>query len=208
MCQDEFETPTDESILEKFGEKTLEIGKLPTLKFEVIQHATEIRQAAFLNTPGYRIAFEKFQDLLQTFTSARYALLQTSHNKHEGVYSDKPGLAQLWVRKEFAKNAIIWYNSCYDLILQIIYFGFDFWNTINSPETYAKEVGNCKFSAYKGDWLNIRSFNELARQNKEAEKLHDALKEFYHKGGEKENDILKWANAPNIVEGSIFMVFT
>lgn len=199
MSTRNFEIPTDESILEKFGEKTLEIGKLPALKFDLIQRVSEIKRVAFFNTPGYCIAYEKIQDLLQTFTSASYALLQASHSKHEGIYSDKPGLAQLWVRKEFAKNAIIWYNSCYDFILQIIYFGFDFWKSIDTPEAYAQEMGNCKFSAWTGDWcqwekLKIKSFNLLAGQNDEAGKLYGKLTDFYHKGGEKKNNILKWAN--------------
>lgn len=193
-----FETPTEDSIRSKFGEKTVQIGNLDDLRFKEIQHLSDIQKANILGAdPGYNIAFFKYDELVKVFTSARYALVQASHEKHERVYSSKPGLAQLWIRSEFAKNGIIWYNSCYDYILQVIYFAFDFWGCINSPESYLKELKRCKFEVNKKDWKyknNTPSFKEIAGSNKEADDLYQNLIDFYHKGGEENNKLLKWAN--------------
>lgn len=203
MCKEKLETVEEKTILEKFGKKTLEIGKLPNLKFETTLGISEYNITAFLKTPGYSIAFQKWKDLYHTFTSAQYALVQSSHSHHQGIYSNKPGFEQLWLRSEFAKNAIIWYNSCYDLFLQIIYFAYDFGQPVDSPETYSNEMEHCRFSPKEKDWIGLKkwgisSFKQIAKNNTEAQKLYKKLHEFYHKynkeTNEEDNKILKLAN--------------
>lgn len=198
MCKEKLETVEEKTILEKFGKKTLEIGKLPNLKFETTLGISEYKITAFLKTPGYYIAFQKWKDLYHTFTSAQYALVQSSHSHHQGIYSNKPGFEQLWLRSEFAKNAIIWYNSCYDLFLQIIYFAYDFSKPVDSPETYSNEMINCRFDSKVEDWKgNKNGFKQLIdNHNEEAQKLYEKLIDFYFKksADKKDNKIKEWAN--------------
>ena len=129
-------TDKEKNILETFGQLTLEVNKLPSINYSY--DLISKYEGIFLEgDTGLIIASQKIQELERIFSSAKFALVKGSHDKQQGVSGDD---AQTVIRFEFLKNAIIWYNSCYDYILQIVYFGFDFNKPISCRSEYLKEL--------------------------------------------------------------------
>ena len=64
-----------------------------------------------------------FQDVYNTFALARFSFLEGFRKLHlystlkweSGVYG------QYWIRTSYLNNAIIWYNSCFDILLQTLW---------------------------------------------------------------------------------------
>lgn len=117
---------------------------------------------------GLLIATRKFEELEHLYKTAHFTLREGSHSNHGGITCNKgDDIAQQWRRFEFLKNAIIWYNSCFDYVLQIVYFAFDFADTkkIEKHEDYANTLKKCK-------WEQIEKKLILkAKTNNHAEKL-------------------------------------
>lgn len=69
--------------------------------------------------------FRLFQDVYNTFALARFSLLEGFRKLH--LYStlkwDSGGSGQYWIRTSYLNNAIIWYNSCFDILLQTLWIG-------------------------------------------------------------------------------------
>lgn len=66
-----------------------------------------------------------FQALYNTFTAARYALTKGElklHTSNEMPWNNG-SRAQFWLRKMYLNNAIIWYNSSFDILLQCLWIG-------------------------------------------------------------------------------------
>ncbi len=98
-----------------------------------------IRDFSVVHDVGYSIAISKFRELYRVIASARYALINAHQKFYDsnviGVEGDYRN--QIWMRSQFLKNSIIWYNSCEDYIFQILWFGFDMHKTvIESRENY------------------------------------------------------------------------
>lgn len=96
------------------------------------------------NDKGYAIAGEKFGDLYSVLATARFAL----YNAHLKIHNDQKLLESeysdtLWLRGQYLQNSIIWYDSCEDYILQIVWFAFDFYKNLNR---YEDEMRRCKYS--------------------------------------------------------------
>lgn len=97
-----------------------------------------------INDKGYAIAGEKFGDLYSVLASARFAL----YNAHLKIHNDQRLMeseysSTLWLRAQYLQNSILWYNSCEDYILQIVWFAFDFYKDLNR---YEDEMRKCKYS--------------------------------------------------------------
>lgn len=69
--------------------------------------------------------FRLFQDVYNTFSLARFALLDgyKKLHLHSTITWESGDKAQLWVRTYYLNNAIIWYNSCFDILLQTLWIG-------------------------------------------------------------------------------------
>ena len=69
--------------------------------------------------------FRLFQDVYNTFALARFSLLEGFRKLH--LYStlkwDSGAPGQYWIRTSYLNNAIIWYNSCFDILLQTMWIG-------------------------------------------------------------------------------------
>lgn len=64
-----------------------------------------------------------FQDVYNTFALARFSLHEGFRKLH--LYSSIPwdsgAFGQYWIRTAYLNNAIIWYNSCFDILLQTLW---------------------------------------------------------------------------------------
>lgn len=69
--------------------------------------------------------FRSFQDVYNTFALARFSFLEGFRKLH--LYStlrwESGAYGQYWIRTSYLNNAIIWYNSCFDILLQTLWIG-------------------------------------------------------------------------------------
>lgn len=67
--------------------------------------------------------FRLFQDVYNTFALARFSLREGFRKLH--LYSSIPwdsgAFGQFWIRTSYLNNVIIWYNSCFDILLQTLW---------------------------------------------------------------------------------------
>lgn len=99
---------------------------------------------------GYLIARNKFRHLYGLLATARFAVTEAHKKLHKSPVLWSNGyIGQLWIRSEYLKNAVLWYNSCEDYLLQIIWFAFDFCdhNKLNTPEHYKRELRGCRWES-------------------------------------------------------------
>lgn len=88
---------------------------------------------------GYTIGMNKYTELSHLIASARTALLKSFDKFYQSndIKWGSPYEAHIWMRSEYLKNSIIWYNSCEDYIYQAIWFAFDMnKQEIDSPEKF------------------------------------------------------------------------
>jgi hypothetical protein len=105
-------------------------------------------QWSFTQDYGYMIAADKFDQLYHLLATAKFALTQAYQKIHKSPIlwgSGYPG--QLWLRSQFLKNAVLWYNSTDDYLLQIIWFAFDFFKQENMRDAgqYQRELQTCRW---------------------------------------------------------------
>ena len=66
-----------------------------------------------------------FQDVYNTFALARISFLEGFMKLH--LYStlkwESGAYGQYWIRTSYLNNAIMWYNSCFDILLQTLWIG-------------------------------------------------------------------------------------
>ncbi len=69
--------------------------------------------------------FRLFQDVYNTFALAKFSFLEGFRKLH--LYStlkwESGAYGQYWIRTSYLNNAIIWYNSCFDILLQTLWVG-------------------------------------------------------------------------------------
>ncbi len=181
-------TDNEKNILETFGQLTLEVSNLPSIDYSYDLFSKS--EGIFIEgDASLIIASKKFQELERLFSSAKFALVKGSHDKHQGVSGDD---AQTVIRFEFLKNAIIWYNSCYDYILQIVYFGFDFNKPISSRSEYLMELKKCRYQRpQKPSKTFYTEFEKIASKNLDAQELFERLNTFYF---DNKGKLRAWAN--------------
>lgn len=135
---------------EEFGEEKdnfIESLQLPDTKT-----AREYRECCILHDIGYGIALEKLLDYYRTFTSARFALINAHEKFFDSNYiSWESGYrGQLWLRSEYLRNSIIWYNSCEDFLYQVLWFAFELHSKpISNRENYISSLKECTYSKLK-----------------------------------------------------------
>lgn len=86
--------------------------------------------------------FRVFQDLYSLFSSSRFALLNAYRILHlKSALIWKDGLEQLWLRSIWLNNAIVFYNSCFDRLMQTIWIGFELFEgqKTNKKKTLSKQ---------------------------------------------------------------------
>jgi len=106
-----------------------------------------------LGDSGYLIAKDKFRHLYGLLTTGRFAASEAHKKLHKGPIQWSSGYTgQMWVRSQYLKNAMLWYNSCEDYLLQIIWFAFDFVdpNKLKSPSRYKRELRGCRWESLLG----------------------------------------------------------
>jgi hypothetical protein len=99
---------------------------------------------------GYLIARDKFRHLYGLLATARFAASEAHKKLHKGPVLWSSGYTgQMWVRSQYLKNAVLWYNSCDDYLLQIIWFAFDFVNPnkLRSPNIYKRALRGCRWES-------------------------------------------------------------
>lgn len=131
---------------------------------------------------GMIIAMNKFEEFQDLFIQAQYSF-QVGIGKNHPVYSsDKNNrLAQKDYQFYFFKHAIQDYNACYDYILQIIYFGFDFFSfykKIECPKDYEDNLRHC-------EWNFIKKY-----MNNEFKTSYEEM----YDGRNKKYDLTDWTN--------------
>lgn len=122
---------------------------------------------------GYSIAIEKFMELYKLIASARSSLINSFDKFYDSSVIEWGSnyKAHIWMRGEYLKNSIVWYNSCEDYIYQILWFAYDMsGEKITSAEDYEKQL---KKVCYK----NIKS--KLVENNSnEAKELLKYIDEY------------------------------
>lgn len=134
-----------------------------------------LREHSLLQDIGYAIAFDKFAELYSLTASARSALLNSFNKFYDSnIISWESGYrGQLWMRFEYLKNAIVWYNSCEDYIYQIIWFAYDMYPfTINSQEMYLKNLKECSYGKI------VKKLKELENTNSDAKTLKERINSY------------------------------
>lgn len=156
----------------------------------------------FCVDPGYKIAKSIFDDLYIQVTSARFALIMGHQKLHDSNYiSWQSGeLGQLWLRSQYLRNSIIWYNSSYDLLWQSLWFGFAlyrkilfkkprrFIHDIDSKNTFQEVLKECKFNNLKTALDSV----EKGEGAENAKKLMSKITDFHESDLQKK--VREWAN--------------
>lgn len=125
-----------------------------------------IREFSLLHDIGYAIAIDKFLELYSMIASARSALLNAFQKFFDSniISWDSGYKGQLWMRFNYLKNAIVWYNSCEDYILQIIWFAYDMYpELITSEEIYLNDLKKCNFNKIINVLNGLEDINENAK---------------------------------------------
>ena len=138
---------------------------------------------------GSVVALYKFMEIRNLISFANMSI-ENARNEIEPVK-----------KYYYYRSAILDYNACYDYILQIIYFGFDFCCPIGSKSEYIKQMSeDCKLkvvdktSGVSEDSNFQKEINKLRLDNSEADaffKQFDALKRALRRKGKT---IQYWAN--------------
>ncbi|EOU2117352.1 hypothetical protein C0L78_13275 [Clostridium perfringens] len=108
---------------------------------------------------GYAIAVNKLDESYGMIASARNALILSYQKFYDNnIISFQSGeIGQLWMRAEYLKNAIVWYNSCEDYIYQILWFAYELHEKcINNRDDYEYALKKCTYKTVK---KKVNEFN-------------------------------------------------
>lgn len=131
------------------------------------------------NCPAHWLAINKFTDLDAILLTALNCLSNGCIFDHKSyTINDKDGIKKYTKEAEYQSNhhnlksAVVWYNSAFDYLLQIIYFGFEFYNDFYDSESYEKELKACLWQPNDKRTQNFYNrFHNLAKNNSNADKL-------------------------------------
>lgn len=152
------------------------------LLFEPSQHGG----INFIYDKGYCIAAEKVDQLYGLVATSRFALIEAHKKLHKNPVDWRSGyLGQIWLRSHYLKNSIIWYNSILDYIYQIVWFAFDFFESLETKKDYEKELRKCS-------WNSLTDINKK-HQNENLQKLYSEIHSA--KNDRSMVQVNKWANA-------------
>lgn len=125
------------------------------------------RDMLIIHDKGYSIAADKFIDLFHLIASARFGLINAFQKFYDSniISSENSYEAHLWMRSEYVKNSIIWYNSCEDYIYQILWFGFNMHGCpMNEANWYQDALKSCTYPRVKTKLEDYDSSNPSASQ--------------------------------------------
>ncbi len=111
-----------------------------------------LRDHSVIHDIGYSVAMDKYRDLYRLIASARSALINSFDKFYESniIQWGSDYKAQIWMRSEFLKNSIVWYNSCEDYIYQAIWFAFEMnGKEISSAEDYQEQLKKVSYGSIK-----------------------------------------------------------
>lgn len=138
---------------------------------------------------GLVIAMVKFEELQHLFVYAQHSFTLGMKENHKVHASDGNNeLAQKGYRFHHLRHAILDYNACYDYLLQIVYFGGDFFDEIKSSKDYAKELRKCIWN--QNSKFKIRVQEMVSEGN---EPLISICK-FYEDRNNETNPLADWTN--------------
>ncbi|WP_019130776.1 hypothetical protein [Alistipes communis] len=138
-------------------------------------------------THSHYMAMKKFEELDAILMTAKYCLGEGSRFDRK-AYSECNGVrtydkkAQYHLNLHDLKSAVVWYNSSIDYLLQIIYFGFEFYTPFHTNAKYREELRKCvwneKYTFYK-DFCTLADVNDNAKNLKikwQNLQQHDSVK--------------------------------
>lgn len=162
---------------------------------DAIRRYNNLNEIAYVSSGdiGLVIAARKFYELSNLINNANFSIQQSEQ-------STKNSLKAYYLR-----YAILDYNACYDYLLQIIYFAFDFFSDFDytSPEEYQKILKKkCRLSCLeKKDGQLISKETEFAEDIKKLKFSNQQFAQFYSNFNEfnafaddKDYGIKQWAN--------------
>lgn len=153
----------------------------------------------FCLDPDYKLALDFFQDLYSQITSARFALIMGHKKLHDSNYVNQNSgkIGQYWLRFQYLKNAINWYNSSFDILWQTIWFGFALYKNIEFGRSPRKILQIDSPKAFK-ILLTRCKLDLIAKSLKEVDTVYsiELLKQIEKFNNSKEQKIIrKWANS-------------
>ena len=165
-----------EYLLEDLQRESNDLQKELILPKE-FQVSDLITEFGLINDKGYAIAGEKFRDLYSVIASARFALIKAHTKIHQNEVSWGSGyIGQLWLRSQYLQNSIIWYNSCEDYTLQIIWFAFEFFTNL---EKYKEEMEKCRYGTICMQLKGYKDQSEAINLFQYLKSYHDNKDIFY-----------------------------
>lgn len=165
-----------------------EIKALPLSVFEKLSDGRVDELSLIVaGTHSHYMAMKKFEEFDAILMTAKYCLGAGSRFDHK-AYSESNGVrtydknAQYHLNLHDLKSAVVWYNSSIDYLLQIIYFGFEFYTPFHTNSKYREELRKCiwneKFTFYK-DFCTLANANDNVKNLKikwENLQQHDSVK--------------------------------
>ncbi|PFK69358.1 hypothetical protein COJ21_22465 [Priestia megaterium] len=110
---------------------------------------------------SYSRAGDRLEALHELIFTAKFSLLNSYKKFYIDLFeSNEDYEPHLLRRSHYLKNAIVWYNSCEDYILQIISFAYDLHGIdITSYKKYQKALEECKYGQIESKLENIDGEN-------------------------------------------------
>lgn len=141
---------------------------------------------------GSVIAMQKMVELRNSISLANFAIKKAKEEKNSIT------------KYALYRSAILDYNCCYDFVLQIVYFGFDFCSPIKSDKDYIEQMRDyCKLSktieCQCGKRVSANTsfkdkIEELKSTNPQAKDFFKKLRNFRQSLRKNNVDISDWAN--------------
>lgn len=144
------------------------------------------------NDLGRTIAVYKFYDMSNSYNAAEFSLEEAQ--KQTNIYK----------KFYFLKEAIIGFNSSYDIPWQIIYFAFDFFDKITSAEEYKKALKNgCKTYEWRKNSIGEKEYQKtifcedierLKQTDNNAKNFFTEFEKYINFVTHQDYGIRQWAN--------------
>ena len=147
--------------------------------------ALDVFSCAAIGDIGSAIAVYKFMEVRNLIAFANYSI-ELAEKTEDNI-----------MKYHHYRTAILDYNACYDYILQIIYFGFDFCSPIYNKADYITQMGQCVLKYEEGEPVSQFAKDMDAMANSECEAAKNFIEELgtLKKALKKNNArIQHWAN--------------
>lgn len=88
------------------------------------------------NLKSYSVleVYRRLQSLYDSICSARFNLCNACKLEFpEYIDPKNTAKAHIWIRTQFTNNAILWYNSTFDFLLQVVWFYYELYKILKKP---------------------------------------------------------------------------